>query len=88
MIQCFAPTIESPLLKSSKLRLISASKMDSGYKLVHPRVLHKHERFLEILYVRSGTGIYIVDNERYPVSKGDIIINNAKCPTRRGPWQQ
>lgn len=79
MIQCFAPTIESPLLKSSKLRLISASKMDSGYKLVHPRVLHKHERFLEILYVRSGTGIYIVDNERYPVSKGDIIINNANA---------
>lgn len=77
MIQCFAPAMESPLLKSSQLRLISASKMDSGYKLVHPRVLHKHERFLEILYVRSGSGIYIVDNERYAVSKGDIIVNNA-----------
>ena len=77
MIQCFAPTMDPFQLKDLKLRIVSASKMDFSYKGIHPRVLHKHKQFLEILFVRSGTGFYIVDNERYPVSKGDIIINNA-----------
>lgn len=78
MIQCFAPAIEKTSFETiSKIKLISASKMDSGFKSIHPRVLHKHESLLEILYVRSGTGVYIVDNERYDVSQGDIIVNNA-----------
>lgn len=80
MIQCFAPVIrESKFEQSPPLRLISASKMDFNYKSTHPRILHKHETFLEVLYVRSGTGVYIIENERYDISKGDIIINNANA---------
>ena len=77
MIQCFAPKADTARFKEMRLRLVSASKMDFSYKWIHPRVLHKHKQLLEILFVRSGTGFYIVGNERYPVSKGDIIINNA-----------
>ena len=77
MIQCFAsPTFESSFEQNKPPRLISASKIDSSYS-IHPRVLHKHNDFLELLYVRSGTGIYIVDEQRYNISEGDIIICNA-----------
>lgn len=77
MIQCFAsPTFESSFEQNKPPRLISASKIDSSYS-IHPRVLHKHNDFLELLYVRSGTGVYIVDEHRYNISEGDIIICNA-----------
>lgn len=77
MIQCFASRVfESSFEQNKPPRLISASKIDSSYS-IHPRVLHKHNDFLELLYVRSGTGIYIVDEQRYNISEGDIIICNA-----------
>ena len=77
MIQCFAlPTFESSFEKDQLPRLLSASKIDSSYS-IHPRVLHKHADFLELLYVRSGTGVYIIEEQRYNISEGDIIICNA-----------
>ena len=77
MIQCFAlPNYESSFEGNTPPRLISASKIDSSYS-IHPRVLHKHNDVLELLYVRSGTGVYIVDEQRYNISAGDIIICNA-----------
>ncbi len=77
MIQCFASTsLESSFEYGKAPRLISASKIDSSYA-IHPRVLHKHNDFLELLYVRSGTGVYIVDEQRYNISAGDVIICNA-----------
>lgn len=78
MIQCFAPAVErSGMDMFPDMRLISASKMDFEFKSIHPRLLHKHDAFLEILFVRNGRGVYSVNEERYAVSAGDIIINNA-----------
>ena len=78
MIQCFAPAVELPDMNTFfDMRLISASKMDFEFKSIHPRLLHKHAAFLEILFVRNGKGVYSVNEERYSVSKGDVIINNA-----------
>lgn len=77
MIQCFASSaFESSFDGNRPPRLISASKIDSSYS-IHPRVLHKHADFLELLYVRSGTGVYIIEEQRYNISQGDIIICNA-----------
>ena len=78
MIQCFAPSAAPPDMDMFlDMKLVSASKMDFEFKSIHPRLLHKHDSFLEILFVRNGKGVYSVDEERYTVSKGDIIINNA-----------
>ncbi len=77
MIQCFASSsFESSFEHGKPPRLLSASKIDSSYS-IHPRILHKHPDFLELLYVRSGSGVYIVDEQRYTISKGDVIICNA-----------
>ena len=77
MIQCFASShFESSFERGKPPHLLSASKIDSSYS-IHPRILHKHPDFLELLYVRSGSGVYIVDEQRYNISKGDVIICNA-----------
>ncbi|WP_207857961.1 AraC family transcriptional regulator [Lucifera butyrica] len=67
-------------------RLFSASKIDSSYS-IYPRILHKHENMLEILLVRSGSGVYIVDEKRYSIQKGDIIICNCNVLHDEDPSQ-
>lgn len=77
MIQCFAsPRFEKNFPDEPMPRLLSASKIDSHYT-IHPRILHKHDDFLEVLFVRSGTGVYIVNEKRYPIREGDLILCNA-----------
>ena len=77
MIQCFVTDKYVSEFQSGLPRLVSASKMDSRYKSAHPRVLHRHDSFLEILYARSGSGVYIIENKRYNIAKGDLVIDNA-----------
>ncbi len=77
MIQCFVnASYETSFEHGKQPRLISASKIDSVYT-IHPRVLHKHKDYLEVLYVRTGTGVYIIDETHYAIKAGDIIICNV-----------
>ncbi|HBN55186.1 MAG TPA: AraC family transcriptional regulator [Lachnospiraceae bacterium] len=76
MIQCFIKHEVSSIFEDYALpKLISVSKIDSHFR-AHPRLLHSHEDKLEILFVRSGTGFYIVEEKKYPLQTGDIIICN------------
>ena len=77
MIQCFAPSApQGTFPPGQEPRLVSASKIGSHYT-IHPRVLHKHDDLFEILYVRAGTGVYIIEEARYPIRAGDLIYCNA-----------
>lgn len=38
---------------------------------------HVHNGFLELFYVCSGEGQYMVNNRSYPIRSGDIVICNA-----------
>ncbi len=77
MIQCFMSNGTQSIFQEGILpQLISASKIDSNYTM-HPRLLHCHEDRLEILFIRSGTGIYIVEGMRYPIREGDVVICNS-----------
>lgn len=77
MIQCFAKdTFASSFQKGTTPRLLSASYITVGFSQ-HSRILHKHPDFLELLFIRSGSGYYIVDNERYEIKPGNLIITNA-----------
>jgi len=87
MIQCFMKTNYNSYFVNGKVpHLFSASKIDANYS-VYPRILHKHENMLEIILVRSGSGIYIVDEKRYPIQKGDIIICNCNVLHDEDPTQ-
>ena len=76
MIQCF---VKQDFVSSfsygciPKLRYVS--KINATYK--HPRIMHGHTDILELLFVRSGTGIYIINEMRYPIQKGEMIVCNS-----------
>jgi len=77
MVQSFAtPGYVSNFSGAKQPRLLSASRIDSN-AAIHPRILHKHDDFFELLFVRSGSASYIIDEQRYPIKKGDLILCNA-----------
>lgn len=50
-----------------------------------PRVMHKHDERFELMFIRSGKGIYNIDGRSYVVKPGDILLFNAsvlhdECP--------
>ena len=78
MIQCFASRVFESSFEQNK-----PPRHDFCESRLTPRIRFTRAcfintiDFLELLYVRSGTGIYIVDEQRYNISEGDIIICNA-----------
>lgn len=42
-----------------------------------PRVMHKHDDCLEILFVEQGSGSYFINGEKYHTKQGDILIYNS-----------
>lgn len=77
MIQCFAKNSFTPSFLEGKMpRLLSASYITIGFSQ-HSRILHNHKDRLELLFIRTGSGSYIVDDECYDIKAGNIIICNA-----------
>lgn len=44
----------------------------------YTRMFHSHDSELELYFVHSGNGYYMVDNQLYPTKEGDMIICNEK----------
>lgn len=57
--------------------LINAEIQDKDHTKL-PRCMHMHDDRVEILYVRKGTGKYIINNKIYTISAGDIMIFEAQ----------
>ncbi len=76
MIQIFSNREFLSSFEGELPTLISASQIDAYYT-EHPRMLHSHKEYAELLYVRKGTGVYIVDEKRYDIKPGDLIVTNA-----------
>lgn len=77
MIQCFAKNSFTSSFKDGTVpRLLSASYITIGFSQ-HSRILHNHKDRLELLFIRTGSGSYIVDDECYEIKAGNIIICNA-----------
>lgn len=68
----------SPHLRDARLpRFTSSHLISEEHSSRHAILPHMHEKELELLYVYSGTGRYMVNNHFYSVKEGDIIIINA-----------
>lgn len=57
--------------------LVGTHLIDEEHSNRHARLLHMHENVLELFYVYSGEGQYMVDGTSYHVKQGDIVICNA-----------
>ncbi|PKH26641.1 AraC family transcriptional regulator [Enterobacterales bacterium CwR94] len=48
-----------------------------GVEAAIPRVMHKHDDRFELMFIRSGQGIYNIDGRSYQVKQGDLMLFNA-----------
>jgi len=57
------------------------------HESVHPRVMHRHEDFLEIILIREGAGTFSIDGRDVAVRSGDLVIYNSTIihDERTGP---
>jgi len=77
MIQTFAKNSFTPSFESGfEPRLLSASNIDADF-CKHSRILHSHPDRLELMFIRTGTGTYIVNDKPHDIKGGDVIICNA-----------
>lgn len=53
----------------------------------HAHMLHKHDKVLELLYIASGKGRYIIGNRDYLIKEGDLVICNADTLHGEAPFQ-
>lgn len=59
-------------------RLVGTYTIDEAHSNRHARLLHMHEDALELFFVYSGEGQYMVDGCSYQVRQGDMVICNAR----------
>ncbi len=58
-------------VETGKLLYITTARYEGDW----PSVLHTHH-FSELFYVKSGSGEFIVEEKRFPIRKGDVVIVN------------
>ena len=69
-------TADEKKTETGSPRLLYVCKLD-GTELMYPRSAHTHSGLVEFVYVISGQGEYEIDNVRYPVRAGDLVIYNS-----------
>ena len=58
-------------------RFAASHMIDEAHSNLHARLPHVHPQELELFYVYSGAGQYMVNNRFYAIERGDIVICNA-----------
>lgn len=72
----------------NNIQLNGVFYVDKIYSQNHAHMVHKHENILELLYISSGEGRYIVGNRGYVIREGDLIICNAGTFHGEAPFQK
>ena len=73
---------------NNSIELVDVIFVDKEYSHKHPHMIHRHENFLELLYIAESSGRYIVYNHEYAVTAGDFVICNANVPHGEDPFQK
>lgn len=77
MIQCFVKDNKKVSYSENiSLRLLYACKTEKTHSVL-PRVMHVHNDRLEIMFICEGEGTYTIGENKYLVSRGDILIYNS-----------
>ena len=71
-----------------EIQLTNVIFVDREYSFKHPHMIHRHEEVLELLYIASESGRYLVGNHEYAVTAGDFVICNANVPHGEDPFQE
>lgn len=76
-VQCFVKKEFQPVFGGDNSpRLLYVSRISPAAS-THPRVMHAHEDFLEILLICSGESEYLIHDKKQRIGPGDLILYNA-----------
>ena len=76
-VQCFVKQEVSPIFTGDnqpKLLYVSDIRPATG---VHPRVMHAHKDFVEIVLICSGISEYLIHDKKQIIRQGDMLVYNA-----------
>ena len=73
-VQCFVKKDFQSIFRGEnnpKLLYVSDIRPDAS---AHPRVMHAHEDFVEIILICSGSSEYLIHDKKYFICPGDLLI--------------
>lgn len=76
-VQCFVKKDFQSIFTGNnqpKLLYVSDIRPDTN---AHPRVMHAHKDFVEIILIRSGISEYLIHDKKQFIRKGDMLIYNS-----------
>ena len=75
-VQCFVKHDAKPVFTGDnipRLLYVSRQSVDASR---HPRIMHAHEDYTEVVLITEGSSNYLIDDRQYAVKKGDLLVYN------------
>ncbi|MBQ6635226.1 MAG: helix-turn-helix transcriptional regulator [Lachnospiraceae bacterium] len=75
-VQCFVKHDAEQIFTGDnvpRLLYVSRQRLDASR---HPRIMHAHEDYTEVVLITEGASNYLVDHRQYAVKKGDLLVYN------------
>lgn len=70
----FISTNYKPVFTSETMpRLVTLYRAETPYTSM-PRTMHRHDDVAEFILITEGSGIHIIDGQRYYTQKGDLLL--------------
>ncbi len=76
-VQCFVKKEFKPVFRDENQPHLLYVGQISPAASTHPRIMHAHEDFLELLLICSGESDYLIHDRQEHISPGDLIVYNA-----------
>ena len=77
-VQCFVKKYYPSIFTGENIpRLLYVSQILPSAS-AHPRVMHAHENFVELLLICSGESDYLIHDTKHHIRPGDLLIYNSK----------
>lgn len=75
-VQCFVKHDAEPVFtgeNTPRLLYVSRQGLDASR---HPRIMHAHEDYTEVVLITEGSSNYLIDHRQYAVTKGNLLVYN------------
>lgn len=76
-VQCFVKKeVQSVFVGENDPKLLYVSQIRPDAS-AHPRVMHAHEDFVEVILICSGSSEYLIHDKKQYIQPGDLIVYNS-----------
>ena len=75
-VQCFVKHDAKQIFtgdNTPRLLYVSRQSVDASR---HPRIMHAHEDYTEVVLITEGSSNYLIDHRQYAVKKGNLLVYN------------